>query len=409
MRWVMGLSVEKTLLAVLVVGAACATALSAETLGDYGAEAAPSLEALARGDLAGFTHASAPYAGSFTLRAPFVALAGLLGGGPLAIYRLGSLPCLLAGAALALVIAQMGATLGRRPLERWIAAGLIVAAPATLALMHMGHPEEVLASALAVGAVLWAPTRPVAAGVLLGLAVASKSWALIAVGPVLLAAAGGRPLLMTAAGAAGVAAFAPFVAGAPQQLLELTTGSTATGHLWGTFQLFYPLGSSHEVWVSGGASGGHFTSSPMKPHALIAGLAHPLIVLASAGLTLLAAARGRRGRVDALALLALCALLRCVLDPWNFGYYILPCVFALAAWELLRGPGLPVLALLALALTWVTFWRVAEFQNREVMWILYLAWVVPLAVVLGRHALRGRARPHTAAHQVELSLSSAVR
>ena len=217
-----GRSAEKALLAALAVAAACATALLAGYLGDYELEAGPSLQALARGDLAGFTHASAVYAGSFTLRSPFVALAGLLDGRPADDLppRQPPLPARRSRARAGRLPAGRRArpsparALGRRRADR--------RRPAALEIMHMGHPEEVLVSALAVGAVLWAPARPVAAGALLGLAVGSKTWALIAVGPVLLAAGGRRPQLLGAAALAALAVLAPFLVGGPEQLLELT-------------------------------------------------------------------------------------------------------------------------------------------------------------------------------------------
>jgi hypothetical protein len=193
------------LFAVLAVAAAVATALTGHHFGDYEFEAGPSLLALAHGQLSGFAHASVAYAGSMTLRAPVVALAGALGADPMWLYRIGSVPCLLAGAALAIHVFRHG--------NRWIAGGLVVTAPVWLGLMYAGHPEEILVTALVIGAILLAPERPAAAGVLLGLALAGKAWALIAVGPVLIAA--GRPdrRLLGAALLAGAAAYAPFLAG----------------------------------------------------------------------------------------------------------------------------------------------------------------------------------------------------
>ena len=73
------------------------------------------------------------------------------------------------------------------------------------------------------------------------------------------------------------------------------------------------------------------------PPGWIGSIAHPLIVAVMAPLTLLYVAlrRHRRWRPqrDALLLLALLMLLRCVLDPWDSAYYPLPFLFALVAWE----------------------------------------------------------------------------
>jgi hypothetical protein len=375
---------EKPLLAAFAVVTACATALTAARVGDYASEAAPSLNALAAGDVGGFTHASAAYAGSMTLRIPFVSLAGLLGAGELEIYRIGALPCLLALAALALVLAQLAARLGRSPLERWAAVGLIVLTPVWLQIMSMGHPEEALVTALSVGAILLARKRPVLAGALLGIAVAGKMWALLAVGPVLIAAPGRRPQLLAAAAAGGAAMFAPFVLGDPVHMFHLTTVSTSAAGLWTPFHLFWPLADIQTVVRPDGTA-----INRIQPPALLAAAAHPLIVVAGAALSAAAYRRGRRGVPDALALFALCLLVRCLLDPWNIAYYALPVVVALAAWDLLRRPGPPVLALIVLGLTWVSFWRVSQIGQREVMWAFYSAWTGGMIYALTRAAVLG--------------------
>ncbi len=49
----------------------------------------------------------------------------------------------------------------------------------------------------------------------------------------------------------------------------------------------------------------------------------------------------RRRPHDALLLLALVLVLRCVLDPWNISYYSLPCLFAIVSWEALSAQAAP--------------------------------------------------------------------
>ena len=79
-------------------------------------------------------------------------------------------------------------------LARGVALGLCVANPLTLRALEIGHPEELLGAVLCVAAVLLAARdRPLWAGLLLGLAIANKQWALLAVGPVLLALPDGPP------------------------------------------------------------------------------------------------------------------------------------------------------------------------------------------------------------------------
>ena len=87
-------------------------------------------------------------------------------------------------------------------------------------------------------------------------------------------------------------------------------------------------------------------------------LSHGGIVLLALPLSAIFAVRLRRGRVgraDALALLALLLFLRGLLDPWNSIYYVLPAILVLVSWEALSRPGLPVGAMALGSLTWLTF------------------------------------------------------
>ncbi len=65
-------------------------------------------------------------------------------------------------------------------------------------------------------------------------------------------------------------------------------------------------------------------------------------------------ASGSRHEQDALLLLALLLLLRCMLDTWDTIYYPIPFVLALLAWEALTIAATPpVLALSSAVLVWV--------------------------------------------------------
>src|SRR5204863_3267863 len=152
----------------------------------------PGIQALLHG---GWTELSAqPLMGpvSLMVRAPLVALVQALGPDQLMAYRIGAIPCLFAAALLGL---YFWLRLEGRPIElRLLVAGLCVVNPLTFNAMRTGHPEDVLAGALCVGAVLVAGEgHRWWAMVLLGLAVATKQWALLAALPVLYAMpAGGR-------------------------------------------------------------------------------------------------------------------------------------------------------------------------------------------------------------------------
>ena len=126
--------------------------------------------------------------------------------------------------------------------------------------------------------------------------------------------------------------------------------------------------------------------------AWLAPIPHPLIVALALPLSLAWWRRGGadRPREDALALFALLALERCLLDPWNLGYYHLPLVLALAAWETeKRRP--PVIALAVTAAIWLTF-RTFELRTGMAPLFMYLAWTLPLGAMLVRELFAKPAR-----------------
>ena len=93
--------------------------------------------------------------------------------------------------ALAIVLRRQMTALGRPAAAIGLVTIVALLNTGVFRSVHWGHPEEFLAGALCVGAVLAAlRDRAIAAALLLGLAVATKQWAVIAIVPVLLAAAG---------------------------------------------------------------------------------------------------------------------------------------------------------------------------------------------------------------------------
>jgi hypothetical protein len=112
---------------------------------------------------------------------------------------------------------------------------------------------------------------------------------------------------------------------------------------------------------------------------------HPLIVLI--GIPLGALYHRRRhalARTDALGLLALLLLLRCLLDPWNIDYYHAPFLLALLAWEAVGRSGWPRMTILAGALLACTFPADATTMSAisadaPRYAATYLAWALPLA------------------------------
>jgi hypothetical protein len=120
------------------------------------------------------------------------------------------------------------------------------------------------------------------------------------------------------------------------------------------------------------------------PHFLSAH-ARELAALVTLPLSLpLACGRQHRAQ-DALALLALLFLTRCLLDPSNHVYYQVPFVIAVAAWEGLSNRA-PVLALLATLGFWLVFHTLAGTGGLSLQFIAYLAVALPLVAVLIRPA-----------------------
>jgi hypothetical protein len=344
---------------------------------DYDVEASAAFWALRTGDLDGFLAAVPAYGGSFVLRAPFAWAPALWGGGELAVFRAVSLPGLAACAALAVFVAGRMREAGRSRLDRVVVLGALTASPAALSALEVGHPEELLGGALCVTAVLAARTRPIVAGVLVGLAVANKPWALVAV-PVVLAAVPARSALPSALACGAVAA----VVLAPLLLFggrfaQATVMAGETGAIFQPFQAWFLLGEPgflHEQMGFGVRELRH------APEWLMA-LTRPLIL----GVPVVAAGvwwwrrRGVASVYEPLLLLALVLHVRCWLDPWNFTYYALPALLALAAWEGLERRGRPpVLTLAFIAVHWVTFEHAERVLGADGASVAYLAWALPL-------------------------------
>ncbi len=331
---------------------------------DYELEARPAFEALVHGHLGEFLRLAPVYGGSLVERAPFAVLPGLWGGGSLAVYRSVAVPCLLAAAVLAVWLNARMRAAGRPLLHRALVVALCVANPVTLTAFELGHPEELLGGSLCVMAVMLAGAasvslrRSVAIGVLMGLAIANKEWALVALGPVLLALPPGRrAVCLAAAGVVTAAVLGPLLLGSGGSFESGTkAASTASSAIFQPWQVFWFFGH-HGALV-------HGTLGAPKPGYRIgpawAGLiSRPLVLAAGGALAVALWARVRPLRLapqQALMALALVLLARCLLDTWDVLYYPLPFLLALLAWEseaVTSRP--PLLSLVACALVWFSF------------------------------------------------------
>jgi hypothetical protein len=401
--------VRENALCVFLAAAGSATmawlALYGFAWNDYEIEAQPAFSALTHGHLLDFLRLAPAYGGSLVERAPFALVPGLWGGGELAVYRLVALPCLLAAAALGVwLVAQM--RVAERPtLWRAVVLGVCVANPLTLSTLELGHPEELLGGALCLAAVLLAARdRPLWAGVLLGLAIANKEWALLAVGPVLLALPSRRALCMLSAGAVTAIILAPLALVGSSGFIASTRGAAAPpSTIFQPWQAFWFLGH-HGPVVHGlfGVVKPGYRTAP----AWVGTISHPLIIALAAPLTALLWRREHR-RSDALLLLALLLLLRCLLDTWDTAYYLLPFVLALLAWESLgdqRRP--PVLALSSTVLAWVSFQWLPLHVSADAQAIFFLAWSLPLAGVLGLWLYRPKLLSRRSRPAQEMTISA---
>lgn len=341
--------------------------------GDFYLEAYPAYEALMAGDGELFLDLLPGYSGFVTVvGSPAALLTGALGGAETMVFRLTAVPGLIALAAVGVAISGPVRTAGNRAWPLFLALG----AGGALAFetLRAGHPEDLLATGAAIGAVLVARTgRTGWASFLIVAAVVSKQSMVVAVLPAAMAAPRGG-LRIAAAGLIGTAALVA---------LQTQAGSaahgaiTSTGLLFHPHQLFWPFGvpASTEFIAAG-----HGTR--MGPEWL-APLTRPLIVGSAFAVSAAWWLRSgpERNRDDVLALLALVLLMRCMLDPWNLVYYHLPLVVALAAWEARRGRDVPVLSVVTTAACWLTF-VIYDERTGNGPFLAYLAWTIPLAAGL---------------------------
>jgi hypothetical protein len=349
---------------------------------DYFSDASAAIDALVRGDLDGF-FASQPLMGSFSLvlRAPFVA--PVFHDSLSTVYFAGALPCVLATVVLGLALARLLADRGQPLAVQGLAAGLAVVNPLTFRALHWGHPEELLAGALCVGAVLAAlRERELLAGLLLGLALATKQWALLAVLPTLLAAPRRRLLLGSVALTVAAALTLPLLLANGERfgaVAESAAGQDAIGASTTPWNVWWPLTDL--------ASVPGLSDRWMSPQ-WVATISHPLIVLAPLPLSALLWLRRDRRADDALLLLTLLLLLRCMLDNWSNDYYHVPFFLSLLAWETVRRPGVPRLSLAVAILLGISFWPqqtqifAGSVDAAPLLFSIYIAWTLPLAASL---------------------------
>ncbi|HKH79123.1 MAG TPA: hypothetical protein VK272_13930 [Solirubrobacteraceae bacterium] len=361
---------------------------------DYDNEVRPAYQALVHGHLARFLALAPAYGGSLIERAPFALVPGLWGAGQLAVYRAVALPCLLAAAALGVWLVAWMRSRGRSTLARAVALGLCVANPVTLRALELGHPEELLGACMCVGAALLAIRAPdsrrraLLAGALLGLAIANKGWALLAVGPVLFALSPTqRKQCLASALLVSALLLAPLALVGSGGFLASTraVAAPAASTIFQPWQLWWFF-AHHGALVHGlfGAPKPGYRIAP----AWAGAVSHPLILASALALAAWLWRRARRAALpgpQALLALAFILLARCVLDTWDTEYYTLPLLFALLAWELSwreRHP--PALTLAVTVVVWLDFQWLPAHVSPDAQAAFFLVWSLALAAWLGQ-------------------------
>jgi Glycosyltransferase family 87 len=374
-----------------LVAGACGAGLMAlgmlsPAFSDYELEAEPSLQALREGDIDAFLTLAPVYGGSLIIRAPFALLPNLWGGGDLALFRSMAVPCLLAAAPFAVFLWWRGRKLGQSALTCWIALLLVAANPITLRGLEIGHPEELLGGVLCVAAALAAGARrPLLAGFLLGLALANKQWAVIAVVPLLAILPDRRPRMLAAAGTTGLLVMLPLLLGGDAVEASRTVAQDG-GSIFQPWQIWWFLGDHGETVT------GIFGSYPDHRNipTWLAGHERQLVAAVVLGASMLLLPRvRRRGWPDGLLLLAFALQLRCLVDTWNVSYYAVPVVIALVTWELHAFKRPPVLSLAVTLCAWFTLVWLPPYALPDVQALAYLAWSVPLTGLLAARLIWG--------------------
>lgn len=289
---------------------------------DFYREAWPAYAALEHGHVLGFLRVGPAYIGSLVLRVPAASIAWLLHGDQRAVYFASALPCLLAAAAFCAWLAELPRQGGRVTVASRVTPILCcIFNPLVLIALFGGHPEEILGAVLCVAAVVFAARgKPGLAGVLVGLAVVNKSWALVAVPVVLATLPAHRWRALAVLVAMSAAVFVPFVAGRVDGATAAANGADI-GTIFNPPQLLWWLGP--HSWIVREARGGIV-----------------LLAIGCAALWLIRRPRIRpaQERVGvALLLLALVLLIRAAFDPWNNLYYHVPFLCALLAYEITSG------------------------------------------------------------------------
>ena len=332
---------------------------------------------------------------SLVMRAPFAAIAYKGDGSEELAYGLGVIPCMLVVGLFGLWLASLMAARGKPLWAQALVIALMMFSPIVFSAREIGHPEEMVAGALGAAGVIAAMlARPVAAGTLLGLAIATKLSAGLAL-PIALAA--GRRPVPVAVIACGLAAALTlpmalgdmdrFRAGL-EAVTDLDNGARPTNVWW---PLAEPYG---EVRTAFG------TRTLYRAPEWVNVLSHYLLLAVAVGLAAAwAAARGKARAEGALVVLTLVMLLRPLLDPITLGYYHVPLLISAAATDALDPRRrVPWVTIYIAAATGVTRYGGTRWEP-DVLNQVYMAWALPLLAWLALAAFAPRLLPTSRARE----------
>jgi Glycosyltransferase family 87 len=344
---------------------------------------------------------------TLVVRAPVVAVVEAAGGDVKQQSRWGALACLLIVGAFGVWLAGLAADRGRPFWLQALIAGGVVFNPVTKATLNFGHPEEMVTAALATAAVICAvQRRPRAAGVLLGLAIAAKAWAILALPVVLflLVPAQWRRAALAVVVSAGLL-IAPMALGSPQRFRDNAGEVGRLGSQVGTTtpaNLTWPFADVVGVTTTRGS--GVAAKLPLA----VARSARLLVFAAAFLLTLAWLRLGGRDRPEtALLLLALILLVRGLFDPSNHSYYHAGPLLALLGYETLARRVFPFATTAFLVLFEVTGRVAGHVHSLDGLNRLYLAWALPFAAYMALELTALRAS--SASHAMTISGSGHTR
>jgi hypothetical protein len=276
-----------------------------------------------------------------------------------------------------------------------IAALLLVANPLVVKALQFGHPEEMLGAALCTGAMIAAMARQgVLAAIMFALALTTKQWALVIVGPMVLAVlVYGLPRWRFAAALVitGLAVVGPFFLSDPGGFVdEQERAGSIPVTSWqpaSPYSVWYPVTPARDVRIRPVDGRSVVRVRPVPP--FVGGIAKQLIVISALLLTVPLLLRRRRlAAADPLLFLAFVLLLRCVLDPFDNPYYHVPFLFAFLAWESLTVRGAPFVTLLT-SFAFLIQTRLADLfvsiPDYTTHCVVYLSWSLPLLAFMAVH------------------------